>query len=82
MTRGAAVPFWYHRVVALNLRVDAELDAALTALAAAEGTSKHEVIRRAVFDRYQRAAHVASVSDSADRMMARWGDVIDRLGTV
>ena len=66
----------------MNLRLDADLDAALTALAAAEGISKNEVIRRAVIERYTRSTHVAAVADSADRMVERWGDVVDRLGTV
>ena len=68
--------------MALTLRTDDELDAALTALAAAEGTSKQDVIRKAVLERYERAGHRRAVEESADRMLARWGDVLDRLGTV
>ncbi len=68
--------------MALTLRTDSELEAALTALAQAEGASKQEVIRRAVIDRYERANHEASVEASAHKMLERWGDVLQRLGTV
>jgi predicted transcriptional regulator len=68
--------------MALTLRTDSELEAALTALAEAEGASKQEVIRRAVIDRYERANHEAAVEVSAHKMLERWGDVLNRLGTV
>jgi predicted transcriptional regulator len=67
--------------MAMTVRTDADLDRALAALAAAEGISKQEVIRRAVLDRYERAGHADAVRASADRMLARWGDVIERLGS-
>jgi hypothetical protein len=76
------VPKWYHAFMAMTLRTDAELDRALTELAAAEGISKQEVVRRAVLDRYERAGHAAAVEASASRLAERWGDVLDRLGTV
>jgi predicted transcriptional regulator len=66
--------------MAMTLRTDAELESALTALAEAEGTSKQEVVRRAVLERYARTAHVAAVDESTARMIDRWGDVLDRLG--
>ncbi len=69
-------------VMALTLRTDQELDAALTALADAEGASKQEVIRRAVLERYQQTGHRARVAESSGRLAARWGDVLERLGTV
>ncbi len=68
--------------MALTLRTDEELDAALTALAEAEGTSKQDVIRKAVLERYERAGHRRAVEESGARMLARWGDVLDRLGKV
>jgi predicted transcriptional regulator len=68
--------------MAMTVRTDAELDRALTALALAEGISRQEIIRRAVLERYERAGHGAAVEESATRMLARWGDVIERLGTV
>jgi len=68
--------------MAMTLRTDDELDGALAALAAAEGISRQEVVRRAVLERYERAGHRASVDDSTQRMIERWGDVLDRLGSV
>ncbi len=68
--------------MALTLRTDDELERALAALAEAEGLSRQEVIRRAVLERYERAGHRARVDVSAERMLGRWGDVLDRLGSV
>lgn len=68
--------------MAMTIRPDDELEHALAVLAETEGLSKQEVIRRSVLERYERAGHAARVADSADRMMQRWGDVLDRLGRV
>lgn len=68
--------------MALTLRTDDELERALDALATSEGLSRQEVIRRAVLDRYERAGHAARRSSSTDQMLQRWGDVLDRLGSV
>jgi predicted transcriptional regulator len=67
--------------MAMTLRTDEELDQALSALAAEEGASRQEIIRRAVLDRYARAGHSARLTDSSTRMTEKWGDVLDRLGT-
>jgi predicted transcriptional regulator len=75
---------WYQsdtvNVMAMTLRVDEELDRALTELAELEGTSKQEVIRRAVLEKHASSSHRARVQDAAERMLDRWGDVLDRLG--
>jgi predicted transcriptional regulator len=76
------VSLWYRPGMALTLRTDDELERALAALAESEGLSRQEVIRRAVLERYERAGHRARVEDSAQRMVDRWGDVIERLGSV
>jgi predicted transcriptional regulator len=68
--------------MALTVRTDAELERALDALAEDEGLSRQEIIRRAVLDRYERAGHARRVADTAERMIHRWGDVLDRLGSV
>jgi predicted transcriptional regulator len=68
--------------MAMTLRTDDELERALTTLAEQEGLSRQEIIRRAVLERYERAGHRARVDDSAQRMVDRWGDVLDRLGSV
>jgi predicted transcriptional regulator len=68
--------------MALTLRTDAELEAALTALAEAEGMSRQEIIRRSVLERYERTRHAGRVDDASARMRERWADVLDRLGSV
>jgi len=68
--------------MAMTLRTDDELERALRVLAEAEGLSRQEVVRRAVLERYERAGHRARVDESSDRMIERWGDVLDRLGSV
>jgi hypothetical protein len=67
--------------MALTVRTDDEMEHALTVLAAAEGTSRQEVIRRAVLERYERTGHVTRVHASADRLAQRWADVLERLGS-
>ncbi|WP_131770687.1 CopG family transcriptional regulator [Candidatus Protofrankia californiensis] len=46
--------------MALTVRTDDELARALTELAASEGVSRQEIIRRAVLERYERAEHIAA----------------------
>lgn len=82
LTLAALIPLWYQRSMALTLRTDDELEKALTALAEAEGASRQEIIRRAVLERYERSGHAARVEESSARLIERWGDVLDRLGTV
>ncbi|HVB51864.1 MAG TPA: CopG family transcriptional regulator [Acidimicrobiales bacterium] len=65
--------------MALTVRTDDEMERALTALSIAEGTSRQEVIRRAVLDRYSRSAHLDRVAGATAEMMDRWGDVIEML---
>lgn len=66
----------------MTLRTDDELDQALTELAAAEGISKQEVVRRAVLARRDTVGHDARVADASARMLEKWGPVLDRLGSV
>ena len=75
------IPPWYHLRVALTVRTDDELETALTVLAAAEGTSRQEIIRRAVLERYERSGHVDRVAGSTKKMQQQWGDVLERLRT-
>ncbi len=67
--------------MAMTLRTDEELDRALEILARQEGLSKQEVVRRAVLERLECAGHRARVDDSTTRMIDRWSDVLDRLGS-
>lgn len=68
--------------MAFTLRTDEELDRVLDELVAEEGLSRQEIIRRAILDRHERAGHARKVGDSTERMIERWGDVLDRLGSV
>lgn len=65
--------------MALTLRTDDELEHALDALVDAEGTSRQDVIRRAILDRYRQQSHVVAVQQSTAAMLEKWGDVLDRL---
>ena len=53
--------------MAFTVRTDEALEEALTALAKSEGTSRQEIVRRAVLDRYERSGHVARVAHSAQK---------------
>jgi predicted transcriptional regulator len=68
--------------MAFTLRTDEELERVLDELVAEEGLSRQEIIRRAILDRHERAGHARKVADSTERMIERWGDVLDRLGSV
>lgn len=74
---------WYQSdtvtVVAMTLRTDDELDAALVALAEAEGISKQEVVRRAVLEKLARSDRRERIGAIADEMLDRWSDVFERL---
>ena len=67
--------------MALTVRTDAILEEALNSLSKSEGLSRQEIIRRAVIQRYEQSGHVARVNESAERMVLRWGDVLERLGS-
>lgn len=66
--------------MALTLRTDDELERALDLLCEHEGLSRQEVIRRAVLERLERAGHRDRVAEASERLIDRWGDVLDRLG--
>jgi predicted transcriptional regulator len=67
--------------MALTVRTDPALEEALSSLSESEGTSRQEVIRRAVLERYERKGHGSRVATSTEKMVDRWGDVLERLGT-
>lgn len=68
--------------MALTVRTDQQLDAALTEMAAAEGLSKQEIIRRSVLERHERQGHRTAVQEAGHRLADEWSDVLDRLGSV
>ena len=76
-----AVSKWYHPGMAFTLRTDGELDAALAALAEAEGLS-HRRSSAEPCSNATNAPDTRASADHTDRMVERWGDVLDRLGSV
>ena len=68
--------------MAMTLRTDAELDAALNALAESEGLSKQDVVRRAVLELHHRKGHRAKVDGVADQVMIDYAEALERLGSV
>lgn len=75
------IPKWHHSFVAFTVRTDKALDSALDALSASEGLSRQEIVRRAVLERYVRTEHAGRVADSSSRLLTRWHDVLESLGT-
>ncbi|RNL61289.1 ribbon-helix-helix protein, CopG family [Nocardioides marmoriginsengisoli] len=66
--------------MAMTLRIDDELDQALTELAAAEGTSKQEVIKRAVIERRDRTVRRELINRIANEALVEYADALERLG--
>lgn len=66
--------------MALTVRTDDQMEAALDALVELEGVSRQEVIRRSIVDRYERTVHRGRVAEGTQRLAERWGDVLERLG--
>lgn len=66
--------------MALTLRTDSELEKALDALVAAEGSSRQEIIRRAVLERFNRANRIGQIDAVLDEQLPRYREALDRLG--
>lgn len=68
--------------MAMTLRTDSAVEAALERLAAEQGISKHEAAMRAILrdDAERRLDTDAAVS--YERMSAKYRDALERLGTV
>lgn len=64
---------WYHRdtmsSMAMTLRLTPDQDHALTLLASAQGTSKHEAVVRAVVAAAARTLTDAAVQETARRLL-------------
>jgi predicted transcriptional regulator len=65
--------------MALTVRTDKEMEAALTAMSEREGTSRQEIIRRSILERFERSGHEQSVHEATTAMLDKWGDVLRRL---
>jgi uncharacterized protein (DUF1778 family) len=68
--------------MAMNLRLDDQDAALLKALAEAQNISMHEAVLRAIRHAAWEADHTTRVGEATEEMRARWGSVLDRLGTV
>lgn len=68
--------------MAMNLRIDDELEQALADLAASEGLSRQEVVRRAVLERHARAGHRARLDSIVTDLLVEYDDALRRLGSV
>lgn len=64
----------------MTLRLDDETQAALDRLAALDGVSKQEAVRRAVQESAARRTHRETVRDLGAAGATRYRDLLDRLG--
>lgn len=68
--------------MAMTLRTDPEFEEALAFLAAHDGGSKQEVVRRAVLERAARLGHRDRVTALSAEAKGQWADTLERLGTI
>lgn len=66
--------------MAMTLRLSESDEQALTALAEADGVSKHEATIRAIHEVAERRGHQAHVAAASERARSRYADLIERLG--
>lgn len=66
--------------MAMTLRLSAEDEAVLTALAEGEGISKQEATVRAIREAAERRGHSARVQELSSLARERYADVLRRLG--
>ena len=63
----------------MTLRLDDLEQEQLRSMAEAEGLSQHEVVRRAIAERFERVQHQQAVHDAGVRAVGRYADLLDRL---
>ena len=66
--------------MAMTLRTDSALEAALELLVREEGLSRQEIIRRAVLERAEKASRRQRLADLTDEALAEWSETLERLG--
>lgn len=64
----------------MTLRTDDELDRALTELADLEGTSKQDVVRRAVLEKRDRMVRRVRMDSIAKDVLVEYAEALERLG--
>ena len=67
--------------MAMTLRLTHEENERLGELAAAEGRSKHEVMRLALADRWARLHKEQQLDEILSRVLPRYRGMLDKLGT-
>ena len=65
--------------MALNIRLTEAEEAALAELAALEGVSKNDVVRRAILDRHARTVRRNDVDDATTWARDHYRGLLDRL---
>lgn len=73
------VPIWYHKGMALNLRVPEDLDRRLEKLAAEEHTSKSALLLQGAELVLQRHARRREISEGLDFVMSHDAELLTRL---
>lgn len=66
--------------MAMTLRTDEELEAALNHLTQVEGVSRQEVTRRALIERANKSMRRGQVAQLTREAMEEWAETLDRLG--
>lgn len=67
--------------MAMTLRLTHEENERLNELAAAEGRSKHEIMRLALADRWARLHKEQQLAEILSRVLPRYRNLLDRIGT-
>lgn len=67
--------------MAMTLRLTNEEDERLAELAAAEGRSKHEVMRLALAERWAKLNKEQELSEILGRVLPRYRTLLERIGT-
>lgn len=80
MFAGSVIPTWYHWAMAMTLRLTADDERVLAALAEADGISRQEATIRAIHEVAQRRGHVQAVTEASARARSRYSAVLERLG--
>lgn len=71
---------WYHRVVAMTLRLDEQETEALRTRAEREGRSMQDVARQAVRDYIERTSKRELLDSVLDSELPRYAEALERLG--
>lgn len=65
--------------MSITLRTDEDLDAALTRLAAAEGRSRQETLKKLILERDAQLTRASRLREISQRGLVKWAGVYERL---